>query len=136
MPRHRIVLDTNVLISAIIFGGPPRAVLKLVISGATDCSLSLPILDELKAVLQRPRFGFSTEQTLRVVEELHGICEIVEPLARIDKIQTDPDDNRVLECAIEARARYIVSGDSDLLELGEFEGIHILSPRQYLDRMQ
>lgn len=136
MARHRIVLDTNVLISAIVFGGPPRAVLELVISGAVDCSLSMPILDELKAVLQRPRFGFSEEQALNVVEEMHGICDIVEPLVRIDKIHADPDDDRVLECAVESSAQYIISGDSDLLELVEFDGIHILAPQEYLHLMQ
>ena len=79
MKRHRIVLDTNVLISAILFNGPPRKILERVIGGAVDCSLSLPILDELRDVLQRPKFGFSPAQAFQVLEELHAVCEVINP---------------------------------------------------------
>ena len=103
MKRTRIVLDTNVLISAILFGGLPRRVLEKVISGEIDCTLSFAILDELRDVLQRSKFGFSPEQTIAIIDELHAICEIVNPARRIRTIKADPDDNRILECAIEAR---------------------------------
>ena len=132
MNRHRIVLDTNVLISAILFGGKPRQVLDLVISGLTDCSLSIAILNELKDVLQRPKFGFSPDACFHVVEELHGVCEIISPSISLDVIRSDPDDNHVLEFAVEARAHFIVSGDPHLLDLGKFAKISILSPAEYL----
>ncbi|OHB80557.1 MAG: putative toxin-antitoxin system toxin component, PIN family [Planctomycetes bacterium RBG_16_55_9] len=73
MKRPHIVLDTNVLISALLFGGPPREILERIVAGAVDCSLSPSILDELKDVLQRPKFGFSFQQVMAVVEELSAI---------------------------------------------------------------
>jgi putative PIN family toxin of toxin-antitoxin system len=136
MNRHRIVLDTNVLISAILFGGKPRKVLDLVISGSVDCTLSIAILDELRDVLQRPKFGFPADVCLHITEELHGICDIISPSVRVDAIRSDPDDNRILECAVEAHAHYIVSGDPHLLDLGTFERIRILNPADYLKELE
>ena len=136
MNRHRIVLDTNVLISAILFGGKPRKVLDLVLSGSLDCTLSIAILDELRDVLQRPKFGFSADVCLHITEELHGVCAIISPSVRVDAIPYDPDDNRILECAVEAHAHFIVSGDPHLLDLGEFESIRILSPAAYLKEFE
>ena len=136
MNRHRIVLDTNVLISAILFGGKPRRVLDLVISGSVDCTLSTGILDELKDVLQRPRFGFSADVCFHIIEELHGACDIISPSVSVDVFRSDPDDNRILECAVEAQAHFIVSGDPHLLDLGKFEKIRILSPADYLKEFE
>jgi putative PIN family toxin of toxin-antitoxin system len=132
MKRHRIVLDTNVLISAILFGGSPREALKLVISGTVDCSLSLAILDELRDVLRRPKFSFSPEQAFNVLEELHAVCDIISPMVKINAITEDPDDDRILECAVEAKSAFIISGDRHLLDIAEFRGIKILTPTAYL----
>ena len=132
MKRQRIVLDTNVLISAVLFGGPPRDVLELVISGAVDCSLSLPILDETREVLRRPKFGFSPEQAFQLLEELHAICDVINPTARVQVVASDPDDNMILECALESNADVVVSGDHHLLDLVVFSGIHIVTPSNYL----
>lgn len=132
MKHHRIVLDTNILISAILFGGPPRDVLKLVISGTVGCSLSLAILDELRDVLQRPKFKFSSEQSFNVLEELHAACDIINPMVKINVITEDPDDNKILECAVAAKSAFIVSGDRHLLDLVEFRGIKILTPTAYI----
>lgn len=132
MNRIRIVLDTNVLISAILFGGLPRRVLEMVIDGAIDCTLSFAILDELRDVLQRPKFGFTPEQAITVLDELVAVCEIVNPARNIRTIKTDPDDNRILECAVEAHADCIVSGDSHLLDLGRYRGIPITNPADFL----
>lgn len=132
MKHHRIVLDTNVLISAILFGGPPRDVLKLVIGGTVGCSLSLAILDELRDVLQRPKFKFSSEQSFNVLEELHASCEIINPMVKINVITEDPDDNEILECAVEAKSTFIVSGDRHLLDLVEYRGIKILTPTAFI----
>jgi len=134
MTRHRIVLDTNVLISAILFGGKPRKILELVISGSIECFLSIAILEELKNVLYRPKFGFSPEVCLQLIEEVRGICSIVTPSLYLDVISADPDDNRVLECAMEAKADFIVSGDPHLLMLCEFEHIQIVSPAGYVEK--
>jgi putative PIN family toxin of toxin-antitoxin system len=130
--RRRVVLDSNVLISAILFGGSPGRVLDLVITGAVRCGISPPILDEVREVLQRSKFGFTAEQALVIVEELHGLCQLVEPTLRVRAVLSDPDDDMVLECAQAAKADTIVSGDRDLLNLVCYQGIRILSPAAYL----
>lgn len=135
MKQHRIVLDTNVLISAVLFGGPPRQVLELVISGAVDCTLSIPILDEIRHVLYRPKFGFSPEQSFQLLEELHAVCDVINPTIRLNAVTSDPDDNMVLECALESGASFIVSGDRHLLDLVEFRGIRIVTPSEYLKQI-
>ncbi len=132
MKRQRLVLDTNVLISATLFGGPPREVLELVLSGAVDCALSLPILDEIREVLRRPKFGFSPEQAVQLLEELHAACEVINPAVRVQSVVMDPADNRILECALESNADVVVSGDHHLLDLVAFRGIPIVTPSDYL----
>jgi len=132
MKQSSVVLDTNVLISAILFGGKPRVVLEKVRKGAVHCFLSPAILDELRDVLMRPKFGFSEDAVFQVIEELHLICDIVFPNTTLSVVHEDPDDNRILECAMEAQADIIVSGDPHLLSLKKFRNIRILSPADYL----
>lgn len=136
MKRPHVVLDTNVLISAFLFGGAPREIVEWIIAGAVDCSLSPAILDEVRGVLKRPKFSLSPRQAMSIVEELGSLCEIVNPSASIRRVIADPDDDRVLECAIEARADAIVSGDTHLLELGKYRGILILNPSDFLRAMR
>jgi len=136
MKRPRVVLDTNVLISAFLFGGAPREVVELIIAGVIDCSLSPAILDEVRGVLKRPKFGLSPRQVMSIVEELGSLCEVVNPSASIHKVIADPDDDRVLECAVEAMADAIVSGDTHLLDLGKYRDILILNPSGFLQAMR
>ena len=136
MANHRVVLDTNVLISAILFGGKPKQILSEVIAGRLDCVLSLEILDELNGVLQRPKFGFTADQCLYIVEELHQACEIINPSSELSVQISDPDDKMILECAIDANADYIITGDSGLIELHPFKHIQILTPDNYLGQIR
>lgn len=94
------------------------------------------ILDELKGVLQCPKFGFPADLCFHIIEELHGACDIISPSVSVDVICSDPDDNRIPECAVEAQAHFIVSGDPHLLDLGKFEKIRILSPADYLKEFE
>ena len=136
MKRPCVVLDTNVLISAFLFGGAPREIVELIVAGVIDCSLSPVILDEVRGVLKRPKFGLSPRQVMSLVEELGSLCEVVNPSASIHKVIADPDDDRVLECAVEARADVIVSGDIHLLELGKYKNILILNPSGLLQAIR
>ncbi|MFT5132315.1 MAG: putative PIN family toxin of toxin-antitoxin system [Gammaproteobacteria bacterium] len=134
MDRHHVVLDTNVLISAILFGGKPREILSQIISGQIDCTLSIDILDELRDVLQRPKFGFTTKQCIQIVEELHRTYNIIATTTKLRVDISDLDDKMILECAVQAKAGYIVSDDSDLTELHPFRKIKILTPSEYLEQ--
>jgi len=120
------------VISAFLFGGTPADALMAVIEGRARCFTSLPILDELRGVMQRPKFGLTPEQVLSFVEEFRLLCEIVAPRTTVRAIEDDPADNRILECAVEAKAAVVVSGDSHLLELHHWKTIEILSPADFI----
>jgi len=132
MTALRIVLDSNVIISAFLFGGQPARIVGYVLDGSLQCFVSMAIFDEIQDVLQRPKFGLSAEQALAFIEELHNLCWLVTPTTRVRAIRTDPDDNRVLECALAADADMIISGDSHLLNLGQWQDIRILSPAEFI----
>jgi len=132
----RVVLDSNVIISAILFGGPPAGVLEQVAAGTVVCWVSLPILDEVRGVLQRPKFGLSPDQALALAEEFHGLCQVAAPGAKVRSVAADPDGDRVLECALAAGAHVIVSGDARLLALSRWRGVRIVSPAEFLQTAQ
>ncbi len=136
MSTVRVVFDSNVIISGFLFAGQPGRLLEFALEESVQSFTSLPILDEVRNVLQRPKFGLSPGQALALIEELHDICEVVTPGRRVRAISADPDDNAILECAQAANADIIVSGDSHLLDLGNWKGIDILPPAQALRRIQ
>ena len=132
MTPVRVVLDSNVYISAFLFGGNPRMIIASILEGVLSCSVSLGILDEIRDVLQRPKFGLTSDQALSFIEELHTMCHLVTPKKHFNVITADPDDNVVLDCAHEAKANYIISGDTHLLNLKKWKGILILSPADFV----
>ena len=127
----RVVLDTNVLISAIMFGGKSRDILEMGISGKIKITLSQDILKELAEVLVDKKFRAPISFVQQTIHELTEIAELVIVTCKINAIKTDPDDNRILECAVSGKADCIVSGDSDLLNLKHFKKIKILSPNDF-----
>ena len=131
----KVVLDTNVLISAIVFGGKPREVLEAAIKGQIQLVLTEYIMEELRGVLEGKNFRYPEEITDLIIHELEALTEIVKPKERITVIEKDPEDNRVLECAQESQADYIVSGDTHLLEIQDFKGTKILTPEEFLDTL-
>ena len=128
----RIVLDTNVLISALLFGGNPQTVLEIAIMGQISLVLSREILNEFEDVLCGKKFAYPPEIARNIVRELEAVSELVFPTRKIAAVKADPYDNLILECAVKAGVDYVVSGDNHLLELRRFEGIPILSPAQFL----
>jgi len=128
----RVVADTNVYVSALVFAGAPDEVLALARSGEIELFVSPPILQELRSVLPR-KFGWSAADAKRAVANVQGFATLVHPAEHLDVITEDEPDNRVLECAVAAGATVIVSGDGDLRRLKEIRGIRIVSPREFLD---
>jgi putative PIN family toxin of toxin-antitoxin system len=131
----RVVLDTNVYISALMFGGPPGAVLDLALLQSFRSIMSPALLDELDEKL-RLKFEVSAEDTAIIRRKLESIAEMVWPDKKLQVIEDDPDDNRVLECAVKGNATYIVTGDRHLLKLGSYEGIRIITVRQFLNEAE
>lgn len=132
MTPLRIVVDSNIIISGFLFGGNPARVLGSVVEGVAQCFTSLPILDEVRGVLQRPKFGLSAEQALAFVDEFHLLCHVVDPHNKVQAIVDDPKDNMVLECADAAKADVIVSGDTHLLDLKQWGSVRLVSPADFI----
>ena len=131
----KIVIDTNVFVSGLNFKGKPREVLDLIWKEEIKVYLSLLILRELEKVLEED-FGWNKEQIERTIKRIKDKTMKVQPKVKISVIKEKDDDNRILECAVEGKAQYIVSGDKQhLLPLKEYEGIKILSPAEFLREM-
>ncbi|MGP1679750.1 MAG: putative toxin-antitoxin system toxin component, PIN family [Burkholderiales bacterium] len=129
--RKRVVFDTNVLVSALVFpGGRGEAALRRIIDETDQLVLSRPIVDELLDVLAR-KFARDAEELAHVAVFVTELAVIVAPKRRLRVVQDDPD-NRILECAVAGRAEVIVSGDKALLALKVYEKTRILTLREYL----
>ena len=129
----KIVLDTNVLISAILFGGKPRSIYELILEGHYKIGISQGIISEFISVLTRPKFDYPRQWLELTVSEIKAIAEVVVPSRRVFAISEDPDDNQIIECALEFGAKYIISGDKHPLKLGEYQGVRILDPATFFE---
>ena len=127
----RVVLDTNVLVSGLL-GGTATDVIRRWRAGAFDLVISQEIAAEYEEVLKRPKFGLSDWVIQELLDYVRSKAQWVESRGDIEVGARDLSDNRFLEAAIQGKADWIVSGDNDLLDLGEFEGIGIASPREFL----
>ena len=131
MPK--VVLDTNTIISAYVFGGKPEEVFLLGISGEITLVTSPAIMREIADVLTRKMLWDETKVE-QVIKQIARVSEIVRSKHTLSIIDDEPD-NRVLEAAVAGKADYIVSGDKHLLDLDQFEGIKIRKAAQLLDSL-
>jgi putative PIN family toxin of toxin-antitoxin system len=128
-----VVLDTNVLISGVAFGGKPREILDLLINKEIVGVISPILLAELEEVLYK-KFKYPKSRVLQVDKKMKKILRVVHPVKSI-KIVRDDDDNRVLEAAVEGKCGYIVTGDEDLLVLKKYKAIKIMTPAEFLEEV-
>jgi uncharacterized protein len=128
----RVTADTNILISGLNFRGKPFDLLELARAGKINLTVSEAILDEMTDVLGR-KFDFTPEEITEARKRITGIARTVKPGVQLDVIKEDPPDNRILECAVGAGADYIVTGDKDLLRLGQYDAIRILTVSDFLE---
>ena len=135
----RVVLDTNVLISATFrsLSSIPNTIYQALKKQQFILIISPAILEELEEVLAREkimkRTGMSQEERIKFIEELIEIGFVVPGKKAIQVIQTDPDDDKFVIAAVEGFADYVVSGDHHLLDLKNYEDITILSPNDFLN---
>lgn len=132
MKPVKAVLDTNIIISAIIFGVKPRQLIYMLHEGKFDAFTSKDIIDEVVEILE-VKFEYPQNKLITVENELASIIELVEPGARISVIKEDPDDDKIIECAVAAEANYIVSGDRHLLSYGKYGNIEIIKAAEFLE---
>lgn len=131
----RVVADTNILVSALLFGGPPEQVFLAGLRGEIQLLISLSLLKELEKVLKE-KFKLNFHLVREIIEEVREVAEIVEVSSHIKAISYPDEDNRVLECAVDGKADFIVTGDTKhILPLKEYGGIKILSPSEFLKHL-
>ena len=137
----KVVLDANVYVSALInTQGNPKQIVERWEQNQFDVLASASIIDEVGRVLRYPRIVKRHRQDeasiWRFLELLSSQAVTVEPSVVLDVIKDDQSDNRYLECAIEGKAQYIISGDKHLLELGECQGVIILPPAAFITLLE
>lgn len=124
-PRAVVVLDSNVLVSALGWRGAPHTVYGLCRRGSLKLVTSPPLMNELRRVLLYPKFEFTESEIERFLLDIESHGTIVRPDIELGVITDDPTDDRILECAVAGRAEWIVSGDEHLLALGSYQGVRI-----------
>ena len=123
----RVVLDTNILVSAIVSHGQARALFGKGIDGRFSLVISEPILEELTTVMRRPKFKTTEEEVARTTVALLQTAEIIVVASDFSIIKEDPNDNKILNAAFDGHADFIVTGDRHLLDLKVFKGIKIIT---------
>jgi len=126
-----VVFDTNILFSATGWRGNPFQCVEQARIGHIQAVTCPELMEELAEKLESKLF-FSPEQAAETLADYLGFLRVVSISKLLDAGSRDPDDHKVLECAVEAKAQYIVSGDKDLLVLKEFRGIQILRASDFL----
>jgi uncharacterized protein len=131
MGKERVVIDTNVLISALGWNGKPRQLMRQIIDQRYELFISTKQIEELKRVLDYPRLNFSQSQKMRLLHILEETATIIETKLSLD-VADDSKDNMLIECAVESNASYLISGDDDLKRLRSYRGIKIISVSEFL----
>ena len=130
----RGVFDNNVLVSAALLGGVPRKAFDKILDNGIVL-VSVPVLLELADVLNRPKFDkyVTHDERIRFMVSFLKVAEMVEISETITACR-DPKDDRLLELAVSGNAKFLVTGDKDLLVLNPFRGVEILTPREFLEK--
>lgn len=134
---HRIVADTNIYISALFWRGNPYKLIHLCFEGKAKLVVSKPIIEELERVLlTEEKFRMEREDVAMYSRIILSNADLVAPNFTLKVIEKDPADDRILECAVEGEADYLISGNKHLLEVKEFQGIKIITAKQMLEILE
>jgi len=129
----RVVLDTNVLMSGVFFGGPPGRILLAWQQGQLTLLSSPEIIEEYVAIGERLRRSYPGVDPGAVLALIVHHARLVEPRVLDKQVCTDPDDDKFIACALGGGGKYVVSGDRALLAVKEYEGVEVIRPRAFCD---
>ena len=129
----KIVIDANIFVSSYFWGGNPRKILERIITGLDELYISQEILNEIKDVIGRPKFHAGINEVKLYIDSIEEIAIKINVKEKIRTGSRDQDDDKYIECAVSGDVDYIISGDTDLLEIKEFKNIKILKAKEYLD---
>ena len=125
-----VTFDTNVLLSATLWDGSvaQKLLFDIIRQGIKICSTT-EILSEYQEILKRD-FDFSDAEVFEMMEKVLAFVTLVNPQTKIKAVKDDPDDDVIIECALESKSKYIITYDKHLLNLKEFRGIRIIRPEE------
>ena len=132
--KTKVVIDTNVIISAFGWHGNSEEIVRLIEKGIIENYTSIDLLYELRKVLAYPKFNFTETLQAEIIETIFSISSVVEVYESIDAVIDDPEDNKILDCAVFANVEFIITGDKHLLNLKKFRNIDILTPEEFLNK--
>jgi uncharacterized protein len=133
VPVKKVVVDTNVFISGFGWDGKPGEILDLLQSRSIENYITSRIFQELQRVVAYPRLKFPETLRTKIIEFVLFHSEFVEPKESVAVVIEDPDDNKFVECAVEANAEFIISGDPHLLRLKKFKDIKLIDVDRFLN---
>ena len=132
----RSVVDTNIIVSGLLFGGPPSKVVNAAIDRRFIWVTSPYLIEELERVLGYKKFALSEREVKILLTPLIEISEVIIPTTTVDIIERCPADNRVLECALDGKGSFIVTGDRrDLLSIKKFHHVEIITAKSFLEKI-
>lgn len=138
MNSIKVVVDTNVMVSALLWRGKPHELIKLAEEKRITLYATVETLTELEEVLQREKLKQRIESLATSVDQLmflvKTLVEIIEVEEVVSYVEADADDNIFLSCALNSEAKYVISGDAHLLDLKHFEKILIVSVSEFLEK--
>lgn len=126
----KVTLDTNIIVSGLVYGGKPEQILNLIQQPQIQVVISPILKAELIEVLIK-KFSFTQEKVRLTEKFIEENFRLVYPKISLNYVK-DEDDNRVLEVAVDGGCNFIITGDKELLDLGSFQGINILTADQFL----
>jgi putative PIN family toxin of toxin-antitoxin system len=130
----RVTADTNVLVSGLIYRrGKPFELLRMALEGEISLAASQPIIEEALEVLGR-KFGVPDEALPAYEGVIRQAARTVQPAVQLEVVEADPDDNKIVECAVSAGSEFIVTGDKHLLRMGMYDSIQIVTVADFLAR--
>lgn len=128
---EKVIIDTNIFISAFGWGGRPLEVVELLEKEEIRNCISEEIFNELFVTLSYPKLGFPIKLQTEILEFVLAYSDFYTPKQKL-KLTPDPKDNKFIECALTANAKFIITGDKGLLSIKQFRGIKIVTPEYYL----
>lgn len=131
----KIVIDTNVIISAIFFGGQPRRILEHLFKDDFSAFVSPEIVKEYIETYNEIHRKYNDKGNSAILQKIVEKSEMISPEIKIN-VCRDPDDNKFISCALQAKCLYIVGGDNDLLSLGKVEEVEIIKVGEFLNRLE
>lgn len=135
MAKLRVVLDTNVYVSGLLWTGLPHTLLSVAETGQLVLVTSPAILEEVREVLARPKFAARMHTLNTAVDELMesllSVVQVIQEPKVTRVVLRDPDDDKFVACALAAHIRWIISGDDHLLSIGRYKNVRIVTPQQF-----